>query len=595
MTRFPRTAIIAIAILLQAAAILLGWTPYLGAERTLAGPDGYMRLLQVEALWSGGGWYGRLSPLTNAPFGEVLHWTRPFDLLLLACAWPLSAFVEPREALYLAGYFVSPLLQLVAVAVLVRGLIPALGAEVALTAGVLFCLQPVLRGVFMAAQPDHHSLQMLLFVAVFALTVRLAVAGPRPGQALLAGILGGLALWVSVEGLITLAVALLGLGIFWLGRGGAWGEAIRRLLWGFAAATTIAFLLDRPPAEWGAVEYDRVSVVHLTLALSMVLAWEAASRWPVPRIAQAAGTAALAAMIMFVIFPRFFGGPFVDVDPRLPAEWSDWIGEAKPLWPTSPEVAARFFLDLGPLWVALPALVWSFRKGAAEGERNAAVLFLVLLAVLVPLGLSQERLAAYPEAVLAAPWAMGLAALFRASRLPLAARAIAIPVGLTGHLFVAGHFHGVAEEGGTLTPPRRSCDWAKIAPTIRELASVEGRRLTVLSYVHQGPEIVYRTGQAVVGSPFQRNHAGILDTHAALRSTDWAVPRRILAERGVDLVAVCRDGSEAERYRDHGDNLFRRALEGGEPAWLVRPPLPAGVGESFSLLLVKREEIPPTP
>lgn len=580
----------AFAILLQAVAIVLGWTPVPGPEPILAGPDGYMRLLQAERLWSEGGWYDRFSPLTNSPFGETLHWTRPFDLLLLAGAWPFSFFVDSRQALYFAGYFVSPALQLTALAVLVRGLIPGLGPGVALTAGVLFCLQPVLRGVFMAAQPDHHSLQMLLFVAVFALAARLVAEGPRSGPALLAGILSGLALWVSVEGLITLAAALLGLGGFWLWRGGAWNAAIRRLLWGFAAATTIAFLLDRPPAEWPTVEYDRISIVHLTLAAAMFLGWEAACRWPTRRILQAAVTAMIAAMIMFLIFPRFFGGPFVDVDPRLPTEWSDWISEAKPLWPTTPEVAARFFLDLGPLWVALPALAWSFRKGAAEGERHAAVLFLVLLVVLVPLGLSQERLAAYPEAVLAAPWAMGLAVLFRASSLPLAVRGTTIAVGLTGHLFVAGHFYGTAEDAGTLTPPRRSCDWAKIAPTIRDLATAEGRRLTILSFVHQGPEIVYRTGQAVVGSPFQRNHAGILDTHAALRSTDWAVPRRILAERGVDLVAVCRDGSEAERYRDRGDNLYRLALEGGEPSWLARVPLPAEAAEEFAVLAVRRND-----
>lgn len=590
MFHSPQRIAISVAILFQVLAVLLGLAPVLGADHQLAGPDGYMRLLQAERLWAEGGWFDRFSPLTNAPFGETLHWTRPFDLLLLAGAWPLAWFADARQALYLAGYFVGPVLQLAAVAFLMRGIAPALGGWVAAVAGILFCLMPVLRGVFMTAQPDHHSLQMVLFVALYGLINRMAVEGPAPRPALAAGIVAGMALWVSVEGLIATIAALAVWGAFRLSRGAEWDEAIRRFLWGLAIMTLAAFLLDRPPAEWLRPEYDRLSIVHLVLAAGMVAGWEIARRLPLSRWTSPAVAAAVPAMIMLLAFPRFFGGPFVDVDPRLPAEWSDWIGEARPLWPGSLETGARLVFDLGPLAAALPALAWGLRHAAGDGEKAFAILHLVLLAVLVPLGLSQERLAAYPEAALAAPWALALAMLARLSRLPALGRGLAVAVALAGHLFVAAHLYGKAEEAGALTPPRRSCPWADVAPTIRDLAAREGRRLTVLGYVHQGPEIVYRTGQAVVGSPFQRNHAGILDTHTVLRSTDMAEVRRVVDGRKVDLVAVCRRGSEAERYRGRGDNLYRLALEGGEPPWLARVPLPAEAAEEFALLAVRRND-----
>jgi hypothetical protein len=585
MSLSPPSVAISVAILLQVFAIASGLAPVLGPDRELAGPDGYMRLLQVERLWAGGGWFDRFSPLTNAPLGETSHWTRPFDLLLLAGAWPLSFLVETGRALYWSGYLAGPALQLAAVAVLAWGLAPVLGRWNAAVAAMLFCTMPVLRGVFMAAQPDHHSLQMLLFVAVHVLTVRAALSGASPRFALGAGILSGTALWVGVEGLIATAAALATLGPPWLWRGGAGREEdVRRFLWGFAAMTAAAFLLDRPPAEWSLAEYDRISVVHLLLAAAMATGWEAARRMPFARWGKGLAATALAAGIVALTFPRFFGGPLVDIDPRLLAEWGAWIGEAQPLWPRSVDVGARLVFDLGFLPFALPALLRGLGPAADERDRSLAIACLALLAILLPLGLSQERLAAYPEAILAAPWARSLAILAGIPRLPALARGLAVAVALTGHLFVAAHLQEMAEKEGNLPPPRRNCPWARIAPTLKDLASREGRRLTILGYVHQGPEIAYRTGQAVVGSPYQRNRDGILDTHVVLRSTDMEEARRIVEARKIDLIVVCRSGSEAGRYRDRGDNLFRKALEGGEPPWLRRLPLPEGVADEFAVL-----------
>ncbi len=56
----------------------------------LLGPDSYMRMVRVEALLDTGAWYDHRIERSNAPFGEELHWTRPFDLLLLAGAAPLA-------------------------------------------------------------------------------------------------------------------------------------------------------------------------------------------------------------------------------------------------------------------------------------------------------------------------------------------------------------------------------------------------------------------------------------------------------------------------------------------------------------------------
>ena len=47
----------------------------------LADPDGYMRLVRVAELYNTGRWYDPVIPRSNSPYGERLHWTRPFDIL----------------------------------------------------------------------------------------------------------------------------------------------------------------------------------------------------------------------------------------------------------------------------------------------------------------------------------------------------------------------------------------------------------------------------------------------------------------------------------------------------------------------------------
>lgn len=560
------------AALLQAGAVALGLAPALGGESLLAGPDSYMRLLQAERLWMGGGWGDRLFPLTNAPFGEVLHWTRPFDVLLLAGAWPLTlAGMEIRDALQAWGHLASPALQLVSVGLLAWGSRPAIGPGPALAAAVLFCIQPLARSFFMAGQPDHHSLQLLLFVGAFSVLLRMASEGPRPRLAWAGGLAAGLALWVSVEGLATFLLVALGIGLQWLWKGDkAWLAALRRAAWAFAGLAVAAVVLDRPPEEWLRPEYDRPSVVHATLALGVAAGSLVIGLFRSRLLAGLAG-GAVPILAVALFFPRFLGGPFVDVDPRMAAEWSDWIGEAKPLW----RDPWRVLFELGPVAVALPAAGLWLRRAQAAG-RLAPILCLAALTLLVPLGLSQLRLAAYAQAVMVVPWAWGLAALAGGGWRPIA-KALAVPALLFWHVPASLALAG--EEA-----PRVGCPWTAVAPTIRDLATERGRRLTILSYVHQGPEIVYRTGQAVVGSPYQRNHAGVLDTHAALRSTDLEAARRVIAKRRVDLVVLCREASETERYRDKGDNLFHRAFEGGEPSWLRRLPLSGAAARSFVIL-----------
>ena len=93
---------------IQVLVLTIGATPLL--DGGLIGTDGYMRLVRVELLHETGAWFDGRIPRSNAPYGDTLHWTQPFDLLLLGATWPLTPFLGFEKALFWGGAFVSPLL-----------------------------------------------------------------------------------------------------------------------------------------------------------------------------------------------------------------------------------------------------------------------------------------------------------------------------------------------------------------------------------------------------------------------------------------------------------------------------------------------------
>ena len=604
VTRFrhPWPVLLAAALFVAALHGVLAWlggTAGLGPDAALAGPDSYTRLVRVRDWLHTGGWYDTGFPLANAPWGDRLHWTRPFDLVLIAGAAPLAPWFGWAEALRLWSLVVSPVLAVAVALLLSWATRPFLAWRSYLLLVVLVSVSPAVRAHFLSARPDHHSLQVALFVAVLACLLRHA-DDRRPDRDTAAGLLTGLAVWVSIEGFASAAVAGLGLGLIWLRSGSARDlGAITRLLWPLAAVVGLAVIAERPPAEWLRIEFDRVSLVHLVLTATAAVAWTGLGRTPVGRDGASLGgrlvgggiAAALPLAITAALFPAALGGPFAAIDPAIVPIWLDHVSEVQPLIAASPRVTADLAFFLGPVLVGLGYLAWTWRSSDAGGRRRAVIL-LVGLGLTTPLALDQVRWAAYPAIAAAIPWTLALnAALhWRATWLgtvPL--RTPAFLVLLLGHIAVGGALLAAAPARTPADLAEVPCRWPLMTPILTDPGLTGGRRLTILSFVHQGPEIIYRTGHAVVGTPYHRNAAGILDTHAFLNATDDAAARAIARARGVDLVVLCRASPEATYFATRpGATLYRDLVAGRPPAWLEPLALPAAAAARFRLFSVRR-------
>ncbi|MBI4967298.1 MAG: hypothetical protein HZC25_04180 [Rhodospirillales bacterium] len=572
MTLHARPVLIQAALLvllLHGGFVAAGLSPALSG--LLADSDGYERLNRVLKLAADGAWYDSRWPLSNAPYGEVLHWTRPLDLVLLL-GGRLGSLVAPFDtALYAWGVIISPLLAVLMIPVLSWGTRPYLSDRAFLVLGALLALQGGMHSFFMAARPDHHSLILALAALLLALLLRLLAEPDRPYRALIAGLVGGLAVWVSVESLLPALTFGLGLGLVWMLEGGPYLRLAGRYGFALALASLAALMLERPPGDWSAVEFDRLSILHPLLfalasaGLALMIRLDLAS--PTRRLAAMAGMALAAGGLALALFPRLAGGFFADTPPEI-VRIFDSISEYRPLWPASLADLQGLVEHLGGTLLALASCLLLLRQGSAPEKRMALALAGALL-LFAGLAMIQVRWAAHAQILSLLPQTLLAGWLWQ--RLIRPWRALAVVAILAGPPLLAALL-GPPPGGSAFNRPPEPCRW----PAMRQaLMDVRPPGHVILTHIFPGPALVYGTGTGIVGTPYHRNPQGIADTLAIFADPGDRTARTIIDRRGIDLILVCADSVEGRWLRDRaeGDSLYRRLAEERPPAWMEPVPL----------------------
>jgi hypothetical protein len=568
----------AFALLLvgHVAIVVIGTSPLL--EGGVHGPDSYMRLVRVRQLYETGAWYDISIHRSNAPFGEELHWTRPADLVFLAGAWLLSPALGLDRALHWWSVFVSPLLHVATTLVLVWAVAPIMDRERRFFLVLTFTFQVGIWTQAMAARTDHHMLILLVFAAALGFTFRLLCSDGRRRGAVLAGVAAGFGLWLSVEFLVILAAIFGTLVVGWLRNG---SDQVRRNLWhaiGLSAMLAVALLLERPAENFISEEYDRISFVHLFMGLLVTAFWVSicalergslAVRLPGGRMTVAAIGGLIAFAVMLAIFPKFFAGPEVDYDPRLRPIFLDVIAETRDLIPDSWRDLRWFLLFLGSAVFAAPYLVIRFLSDGWRKAELAWVLIGLALLLYLLLALAMLRFSPYAEVLMAIVLADLLARLIawaRAARLAnrLAVFGLAVPVLVLGPL-VGG---SLLTQGPAATGNGAFCNSSALIAELTRTDRLGSVPLTVLTKFTQGPEVLYRTPHSVIGTPYPRNARGQLDSYRIYSATDPEEARRLVAERGIDIIVVCRASEIYVGLGSEPDMLETRLRNGAPPGWL---------------------------
>ncbi len=372
---------------------------------------------------------------------------------------------------------------------------------------------------------------------------------------------------------------------------------------GLASVLALALVAERPWGQLLTEEYDRVSVVHLAVALLALGFWGSVRliersgerpRGARGRLFAAALGAAAAGAVLVLTYPKFMAGPAVDVDPRIAAIWLARASEMQPLVTTEAYDPVRLLFYLGPALVCVPFLL---RLVVHERHSPVWVAWLyggMALALFLPVAMYRVRFAPYAEILLTV---VLVELLGRVRDRPgwnsrqwsgILARAL-VSAGLLVGFYAAGLVLHRVQHPAAEAPAQAACRMGAMAAYLNRPGGLGGRAHTIVAMIDFGPELLYRTNHAVVGTPYHRN-GGILDTYRILTATEDSESRSLLYRRGADLILLCPDRNEKSFFATaEGDaTLYRRLVDGRPPAWLRPVELPRELAPRFRLYEVIR-------
>jgi len=575
----------------------------------LADPDCYLRLNRVQNLYEGGGWYQTIFFRSNAPYGESLHWTRPFDMLLLAGALPATVFVDFRTALFWWGVIISPVLLVAMLLTMLWAARPLLSRQGPFLLGILLLFQ---TGVMAYCQPgrgDQHSLLILLFVVLFGFGLRL-VSGPvNRWLCCAAGAVGGLSMWAGLDlTLVVFAIAAI-LGLLWIWENGDFARKSECYSVWLFVTVGISLLAERPWNNLAAKEFDRLSIVHWSVCGFLAGFWiivglisrfsQVFGRRSTRLIFAVVGAGLTAICVLFLfpkisqsislsfLFPRFFGGQVCDVDPRIIKIWYEKISELQHIFSRgapimiSVQFAGTALVSIGFLLY----LLWS------RGCRNKRVwgYVLVLLLVYIPLSIYRIRWTGYAQLLLMLPMAELMdRALKRIERQKRGAMRVLKNVSVVMAFSATFLVLGLAASLVAEDKQNKEVSIVKICRYLNEGEKWRGRSVRILTDTNFGPEILYRTRHETIGSPYHRNWRGILDTYDIMRAVNDDAAHELIEQRGIELILLCFNSPEfGDSSKAAGETEFYKRLFRNEcPNWLKAVELSPELSASFKLFEV---------
>jgi len=547
-------------------------------------PDASVRLERIKQLIDGQAWYDLSLLRISTPDGQVLHWTRPLDILVGIGAWPLSTVMPSHEAVLVAAIGLSLCSVLLSVFLVYWIMVncfrvqPWAGGLAALS----FITMADMVSIFAPSSgPDHHALLLLLFLTSFGICMNGAIGKGR-GYGL--GVVFAIALWVSPESFMALTALYGGLVALWI-KG---GQETRLSEFGIRSAVslilTILFaLLIEFGTLWPNMALDRLSGFTV-LSSVLILAFWAVLRWCpqsflgswIRRLLWVVLFAILAFAIIFKSVPHIMGGPMANANPWFINVWGNVFGDGFRLsvWDGRAIICAA----LAVLWgfkrhpysyVVTPILVVSLILSKIDSTRwiiyGETVAWFVLVYAYSTLwpklkdlgdgakGVFMRAVSVTTMCVL--PMMLGIMARTSSDELPRPS---------------------IAGEGAEIT----ACNVEDILPTLKAFPKTR-----ILAHPNITPTLLFSTKHDVMAVPIHPNGPAVHDSVRVLTAINDKKAFDIIMQYDVGLVVFCPSGDEQIFYGRDKNGLYARTLRDHGPDWL----LPLGAKQSgYKVYAVKK-------
>ncbi|USG61062.1 hypothetical protein NBZ79_18055 [Sneathiella marina] len=555
------------------------------------GPDSYMRLERVNILAETGNWYDNKIERAGAGEGADIHWTRPMDVLIMTLAAPIRPFMSDRAAFELAGIFMPALMSLLLVILVLWAIMPLMQTQNLLLVALLIAAQPALHSYLGIGRIDHHAVLAALMAAVLGCLVRASNPTFSAKFALLAGILTGLGIWISLEFLIVYVPLTIGLGICWLIWGKPWRLANRNFAIGVLGLCAIGLILDTPFSEFLADRYDRLTVAQLFLVACPVLFWTVCAKFldnTDQLVRRCFGTIAFGVVsfsIIAIFLPDLFIGPMAEADPRINPIWHDKVSEMTPLFISGKLVTLYCLLPMAGIvygglilfgrlpserrqvWVWITLLL--ICTGALALAHIRASLYLTVVAVFAAGPLIDNLITWVNEKF--AGWRKGMSGFFVRGIFIVGPFCLAILVGNITKAFET------KEAEASIEGDTEKCDIFDITAFLTDKDFIGGRNnLRFTNNIDRGPELMYRTQHHFLAVPYHRNGDAIFDSYSLLTATEYKVSESLLLKYDIDYILLCPNAAERWYYQEAEDAsiFYTRLLSGNLPPELSEVKVP---------------------
>ena len=597
--------LIAIPLLFVAFAIVLSLVNPPEERLTFRDTDDAMRMVQVLDLKDGADWYDLTQRRLNPPEGVPMHWSRLPDLPLLSVLTLTEPLLGRTAAVNLTATLIPPLLWVGFFAAFVWAVMPLVERSVWPMAGMVCLALLAPHGYFMPLRIDHHGWQLLLAMIGAGALIRAALgSGKSVTPALIpAGVAGALGLWIGAEAIPPIALLASGLTLLWLTRGDrAWTLVL------YGAVLTGGVLLIYPlaleRAAWGQTACDAFSAVSLGLAAAvlafglglLILEWRLGPRLTGlrPRLLSAGLLGGALLLMLWALFPECARGPYGALSPEALA-LVDQVVEAQPMSAViadHPRTAALFMVL--PL-AALALVLWRLLT-VERAERWLWWTLLLLVLGGMTLQFWQLRTSALANAyagLVLAWWAGDWARRASASRHRLARVGLtALPLLVILGLPILAPTLVESATGKSDGLAGHTCDLSSVIPVLNGPELTASGPALIAAHTNVGPALLLRTPHQVLAAPYHRNTGG-LRANTDIFGPDEALSRRVIAERGVDLLYVCGEPKPEQPPQPTPEpapeatdpthpTLYQRLQTGVAPEWLEPIPIPdAQPGEAL--------------
>ena len=568
-------------------------------EGELLGTDSYTRLNRVLLVHELGHWNNSINPRSNAPYGESIHWTKPMDLLLLAGGSVLALIMPFSAGLHVWSVVISPLLHVVAfmgILSLMREQLDRLGV---ILLSIAFLLQPILDSYFAIGRPDHHS----LILAVFCWFLVGLYKGPQENSDwktfFYIGGMGALGVWVSVEFLVPIGLFLVVATVFWIRQGDENAVHISRTMTAMFLVATLFVLLERFSDDLFIIEYDKISLPHCVLLGLIAMVWfginalRPHSSWTstiLRRLILIGMMSVAATIVQWYLFPAFFKGPLIDLDPTIRQLLWDTVAETQPLQ------NSESIMNLGMGILVLPYLAYGMRREQTLLSQYQGLLLCIGVGIFIPLALYESRWTPYASIMLLIPYVANVRRALEWVGTRWSDRrgeALSLLVGLLLLFWPISVGTVMARDEPKLefSTMDGQCPLKSLSEYLTTDEPWVGTSQTILAFHDFGPELLYRTSHRIIGTPMHRNQEGMKDMVMIMTALDFDTAHQIVQRRKINLIVVCeRSVAEFQFFEKISDRprVHESLIQGKIPSWLEEVLLPGELADSFRLFQVTR-------